>query len=252
MKKKLKKIVYLSCIVTFLFSGVVHANENVIKDKNLKAAINTSLKRDISSDITKEDLEGVKEILAPSNHIRSLEGLQYANNLEVLELAENEIIDASPIKDLKNLKVVGLIHQKAKLKYDKNNLSPVIGTKGQKLPYQTINGEIESITDDVPATYSWRLDGFSGTIEIINKEVPKQEDFKGVTIVDRDDKPIEKAIEEDKARLDGKLEVKSDGKTAIKGNSILSYIFMVLVIAVLFAGAYIIYYYKARQYKVKK
>lgn len=94
--------------------------ENLEEYKNLSEIVkfkDYSLKRDIklalgitANDITVGDMLKLKE-LSDCYMISSLEGLQYAKNLEVLNLEGSEVSDLSPIKDLKKLKSVNIMNQ---------------------------------------------------------------------------------------------------------------------------------------------
>ena len=81
----------------------VDLNEVVtIKDENLKASIKKEL--NLSSDnITIGDMYKLTKLNASMKWISSLEGLEYAENLESLDVSYNEIKDLSPLKNLKKL-----------------------------------------------------------------------------------------------------------------------------------------------------
>lgn len=79
------------------------------KDKNLEQAI----KRDLyATQITRDTLRKVKELCLRDANIVSLEGLQYAQQLEKLDLSHNKINNITPLKDLENLKNLNLAHNK--------------------------------------------------------------------------------------------------------------------------------------------
>ncbi|AWZ49444.1 hypothetical protein C3495_11750 [Clostridiaceae bacterium 14S0207] len=104
-----------------------------VPDKKLKRAINFVLGKDRKpdDDITKNEMEFIKELrvdkilgyLRPDEPgrmyieslsenldrgVRSLEGLQYAINLETLDLSENRISDLTPLSNLKKLEYLEL------------------------------------------------------------------------------------------------------------------------------------------------
>ena len=81
----------------------VDLNEIItIKDKSLKDSIKRELK--LSSDnITIGDMYKLTRLSVVGSWISSLEGLQYAKNLEELDISYNEIKDLSPLKNLKKL-----------------------------------------------------------------------------------------------------------------------------------------------------
>lgn len=75
-------------------------NEVLIPDKNLKEAIIDELEIDY---ITKDDLKNLKSLSVGYENISDLEGLQYAESLEELDLRGSNISDYSPLEDHKNL-----------------------------------------------------------------------------------------------------------------------------------------------------
>ncbi len=68
-----------------------------IKDPNLEAAIREELGIPESKDITIEDLEELSMLIATGKGIKNLDGLQYAINLEQIDLSGNEITDIAPL-----------------------------------------------------------------------------------------------------------------------------------------------------------
>jgi hypothetical protein len=93
-----------------------------IPSDTLRKVINKTLgeKRDTKSDITKEEMESIKELDISSPEmmkdkqgnsypkIKDIEGLQYAVNLEKLNLRQNKISDLTPLKNLNKLNYLNL------------------------------------------------------------------------------------------------------------------------------------------------
>lgn len=73
-----------------------------IKDKSLKDSIKKELNL-LSDNITIGDMYKLTKLSVSNAWISSLEGLQYAKNLESLDISYNEIKDLSPLKNLKKL-----------------------------------------------------------------------------------------------------------------------------------------------------
>ena len=73
-----------------------------IKDEALKNSIKETLNLS-SDDITVGDMHKLTELSSSNKWISSLEGLEYAKNLESLDVSYNEIKDLSPLKNLKKL-----------------------------------------------------------------------------------------------------------------------------------------------------
>jgi Leucine-rich repeat (LRR) protein len=76
-----------------------------IPDMNLQAALNYHLYKAPNAEIYQHELESFQTLDLSGKQIESIEGLQYAANLEELTLSYNEEIeDISPLSDLVNLK----------------------------------------------------------------------------------------------------------------------------------------------------
>ena len=75
-----------------------------IEDKYLKQDIQKAL--GLSGDITLKDMYNLRTLTGSSRRITSLKGLEYAKNLEELNIEQNEVRDLSPLKNLKNLRVL--------------------------------------------------------------------------------------------------------------------------------------------------
>ena len=75
-----------------------------IPDPNLRAAIAGALGKAPNAQITVEEMATLKHLKAVDKGIRDLTGLEFATNLETLELRKNQISDLSPVSGLKSLK----------------------------------------------------------------------------------------------------------------------------------------------------
>ena len=96
-------IVELNEAISNLDDNIVDISQVVnIKDKALKDSIKEALNLS-SNDITIGDMYELTNLSCSSKRISSLEGLEYAKNLEVLDISYNEIKDLSPLKNLKKL-----------------------------------------------------------------------------------------------------------------------------------------------------
>lgn len=73
-----------------------------IKDEALKNSIKETLNLS-SDDITLGNMHKLTELSCSDKWISSLEGLEYAKNLELLDVSNNQIKDLSPLKNLKKL-----------------------------------------------------------------------------------------------------------------------------------------------------
>ena len=79
-----------------------------IPDSNLRTAIAEVLGKNPNAPITVEEIEGLESLVARNKGISDLTGLQFAINLERLNLISNQISDLSPIAGLINLRELDL------------------------------------------------------------------------------------------------------------------------------------------------
>ena len=92
-----------------------------IPDLNLRAAIAEAVGKSPNAPITAEDMEGLGRLVARNRGIQDLTGLQFAINLDVLDLRDNQISDLSPIAGLIQLRYLWLENTLV------SDLSPVRG-----------------------------------------------------------------------------------------------------------------------------
>ena len=83
--------------------GVAH-----IPDPNLRAAIAEELGKSPNAPITTEEMEGLRRLRARYRDIHDLAGLQFATNLNELDLKNNQVSDLSPIAGLIGLRELWL------------------------------------------------------------------------------------------------------------------------------------------------
>ena len=74
-----------------------------IPDANLRAAIEDALGKTRSATITDAEMKTLRELKVPRAEISDLTGLEFATNLEVLQLWTNKVADISPLRGLTNL-----------------------------------------------------------------------------------------------------------------------------------------------------
>ena len=67
-------------------------SDSIIADPNLEAVIRETLNKD-NDPLTAEDLQSLQNLQANNKGITELEGLQYCTNLQILNLADNSIVD---------------------------------------------------------------------------------------------------------------------------------------------------------------
>jgi len=97
----------LFALLSVLLAGATAWAEDPVyfADKNLKSAVEEEL---WVSDPTPTDMLGLTHLNALCRGITGLEGLEYADNLQVLALRENEISDLAPLSGLTNLVTLNL------------------------------------------------------------------------------------------------------------------------------------------------
>ena len=71
-----------------------------IPDDNLRTAVRSALGLQAGDALTQQKMTTLTELTAPSSHIASLTGLEYATNLNVLILYFNSVSDLTPLKGL--------------------------------------------------------------------------------------------------------------------------------------------------------
>lgn len=120
-------------------------DEVVIKDEMLKRAVIAQLKyQNLYTDgqkITKELMEKINGLdlhqnftQSRQNGVKSLEGLEYAVNMTQLDLAGNEIVDLTPIKNCKKLEKLDLSSQFSSLEYrELSDISPLANLTNLKV-----------------------------------------------------------------------------------------------------------------------
>ena len=86
-----------------LVSGTVY-----IPDANLRAAIAETLNKAPNDPITDEDMKQLRQLRADGRGIQDLTGLEYAINLERIELRRNAISDVTPMRGLTRLNNIKL------------------------------------------------------------------------------------------------------------------------------------------------
>ena len=100
----LKIITLVYCLVGFSVLGLCSSPVK-FEDENLKKGI--ELKLNIS-DPNQDDLLKLRRLNLTGEEIRSLEGLQYAVNIETLGLTVNQIKNIAPLSKLIKLKALSI------------------------------------------------------------------------------------------------------------------------------------------------
>lgn len=125
------------------FSGIVTIDikKNVVPDENLRIAINKRLGRyPYEQGILEEHLLELNLLNATNKNIKSLEGLQFAENLTYLKIAENEITDLSPISGLPQIITLNMKNNMV------SDISPISNLTTLRKLYITSNTDIKDIS----------------------------------------------------------------------------------------------------------
>ena len=77
-------------------------------DANLRQAVREALKLPANSPLTKETMEQLTYLEKQNNGIRNIQGLEFARNLENLNLGSNQIRDIRPLRNLVKLQGLSL------------------------------------------------------------------------------------------------------------------------------------------------
>ena len=107
-----------------------------IPDANLRSAIAEALGKAPGTAITVEEMATLTSFTANDRDIRNLTGLEFAKNLEVLELRNNLIADLSPLTELINLRNLWLYWNKIS---DLSPLASLIKLRGLGISHNLVS-----------------------------------------------------------------------------------------------------------------
>lgn len=122
MKTKIVRIFLWLWFILISTSGYAQeALENWMPDPNLRHVVRKKLEIRNDTPLMIHDMLQLYDLVSINDGIRSLEGLQYAVNLEFLHVAPSHISNLTPIRDLSNLRVLKLY------KNEISDISPLAG-----------------------------------------------------------------------------------------------------------------------------
>ena len=108
----------LICLMIVVVSSVFGAV--IIPDDNLRRAVEEHLGKSEDAEITEDDMARLTGwFVGVQRGIKDLTGLEYAVNIEVIDLWRNEVTDLSPLEKLTNLKELRIGRNKV------TSLSPI-------------------------------------------------------------------------------------------------------------------------------
>lgn len=81
---------------------------DIFEEENIAREVSKLLNKDINDTTTYEELQTIRVLSIDMLEIKSLEGLQYLDNLEILNAVSNEISDLTPISNLEKLRITRL------------------------------------------------------------------------------------------------------------------------------------------------
>ena len=141
---------------------VIPGTQVHIPDPNLRAAIAEELGKSPNAPITVEDMESLTALGANNRNIKDLTGIQFATNLNRLELAGNQISDLTPVAGLINLQTLRLddnavsdlgplagLTQLKRIDIDDNAVSD-LGPLAGLISLQGLRFELNNISDISP------------------------------------------------------------------------------------------------------
>jgi internalin A len=134
----MRKSIFLIIIFVTVLSKPLPAEEPVdFADANLKAAVETELG---INDPTPTDMLELTNLTSPRNKIRDLTGLEYAINLQSLNLNNNEISNISALSGLTSLQDLHLGENEI------SDISPLSGLTNLKVLVLYYNHNISDIS----------------------------------------------------------------------------------------------------------
>ena len=107
------------CLYLLLTTASVYAQIVDIPDPNFRGAITETLELPADQPITQQEMARLTELSAPERGIIDLTGLEYATNLQSLNLFNNQVQDIAPLVNLTNLTYLNLAVNRIK------NLEPL-------------------------------------------------------------------------------------------------------------------------------
>ena len=114
--------IYIVCLVLILFgvrSSVGMAQEDWMPDANLREAVREALELPTDSPLTKEKMQQLTYLEKQNNGIGNIQGLEFAHNLENLNLGSNQLQDIRPLRNLAKLRGLSLYNNQV------SDLSPL-------------------------------------------------------------------------------------------------------------------------------
>lgn len=105
---KLLTLLLTFCVVFFAAPFATSAQTIDIPDQNLRAAIEEVFGKNRNEKITQEDMETLVVFIAENKEIENLEGIQYAINLQEINLEDNFISDLAQLREMRQLRVISL------------------------------------------------------------------------------------------------------------------------------------------------
>ena len=104
--------------ISLFFAAALHVQlafcDDLIPDKNLEAVVRREVfdKRYNTEPLNAADVKNISQVVGKGKGIKSLEGLQHCLALMKIDLEKNEIVDLTPIKELKLLQSIDLSSNK--------------------------------------------------------------------------------------------------------------------------------------------
>lgn len=150
--------------------------ENKIPDKNLRAVIKKELGLKENQVITNKNILNLKQLMAIEEDIKSLDGLNYAKNLEDLEITSNQGIKIEPstFKGLVKLENLSL-EDNGLTSIDPETFKGLINLKELYLSENALTSIDSKVFKDLLNLHTLFLDGQEYTIKAQNRiiELPK-------------------------------------------------------------------------------
>ena len=100
--------IFIIGLCMLIVCSVAWAQEEWMPDPNLRLAVREALELSTNSPLTKEKMQQLTYLEKQNNGIRNIQGLEFAHNLENLNLGRNQVQDIRPLSNLVKLRGLSL------------------------------------------------------------------------------------------------------------------------------------------------
>jgi hypothetical protein len=135
---------FFACFILFANAGGLTADVVTFGDPTLEASIRLQLKIPQGQPVTSNEMLGLQDVQA--SNVSSLQGLQYATNLQRFSLFTSVPVDLSPVGDLPQLNTLDVLNSSSA----SLNLQPLSGLTSLQ------SGTFQGPMGNYPAPQNWQ------------------------------------------------------------------------------------------------